>query len=230
MKENVKQYISFKKGEVFLPGHLKPQKGLRGRMFKSDFLESLTKTPLWVPQGMYIILIFLFYYYALTYLSFNWIHLLIYGFAGILTWTFVEYIVHRFVYHTETNYDFFYRIQHSGHGIHHNYPRDSRRLAMPPVPSLILSSIFFGLFYLIMGSYASMFMPGFWLGYLLYITLHYYQHVIPIPKFSPLKRLWNFHFIHHGINPYSAFGVSTRLWDYIFRTLPTKKDWETFNK
>ena len=132
----------------------------------------------------------------------------------------MEYIIHRFVYHTETHSEGYTQFQESLHSNHHHYPKDPERLAMPPVPGLVLGSLFFGFFYLIMGIYAFAFFPGFILGFDAYITLHYYQHLIKSPKYKPWKKLWQHHKAHHYSNPYSAFGVSTRLWDYVFGTMP----------
>jgi len=148
--------------------------------------------------------------------------IIILGLAGFITWTLTEYIVHRFLYHTETESDILYDIQYKGHGFHHLYPKDPERLAMPPVPGLVLSSLFLGLFYLAMGTYTFAFFPGFMLGYNCYITMHYFQHVVKSPKYKPWKRLWSHHKAHHYSNPYAAFGVSTRLWDWVFSTMPNK--------
>jgi len=142
-------------------------------------------------------------------------------FAGYLTWTLSEYWVHRIVYHIHTKNTLLLKIQHMGHGIHHQYPKDPTRLAMPPVPALILISLFFGLFWLIMQNYAFAFFPGFLLGYVVYISMHYMQHLFKPPAFPPLNRLWKWHALHHYKYPETkAFGVSTSLWDVVFRTQP----------
>ena len=150
------------------------------------------------------------------------LNIAILGTLGFVTWTFLEYVIHRFAYHTETNSEGFLKFQHSGHGIHHQHPKDPERLAMPPVPGVILASMFFALFSLALGAKALAFFPGFMLGYLCYITMHFYQHRIKSPKYKPWQRLWTHHKAHHYSNPYKAFGVSTRLWDWLFGTMPEK--------
>jgi 4-hydroxysphinganine ceramide fatty acyl 2-hydroxylase len=220
MKKNVEEYRAFKEGRGGIPSHLAVQKEIRGNaLFKNPLLEKLTRTPIWIPQTMWIVLPAAMLYYAFTETTLPAHTILITGFAGYLTWSLVEYLVHRFVYHTETEYDWLYNIQNSGHSIHHRYPKDPTRLAMPPVPALILSSGFFGLFWLIMGKLAYAFWPGFMLGYNAYISFHYAQHVLKIPKFPPLRRLWKQHIVHHYKNPYVAYGVSTNLWDFVFGTM-----------
>jgi sterol desaturase/sphingolipid hydroxylase (fatty acid hydroxylase superfamily) len=227
MEENVKQYLAFKKGEIKLPEHMKPRKELSSRIFKNVFLEKFTRTPIWLPIVMYLIIITGLMYYAISSLSLNLNYFAPVLVGGFLFWTFMEYMIHRFVYHTESNSRLLYRIQFTGHTVHHQHPIDPTRLAMPPLPSIILSSIFFGIFYLLMGEWAFIFWSGFMLGYLVYISFHYLQHTIKSPMIPTLKKLWLFHQIHHYQDPYSAFGVSTLLWDRVFGTLPKIKSGKT---
>ncbi len=225
MKQNVQDYLDFKAGKIKMPRHLEIQKEVYGNaLFKNPILEKMTRTPIWIPQTMWIILPGAMLYYAFAKTTLATHIILITGFLGFLTWSLIEYLVHRFVYHTETEYDWLYNIQNSGHSIHHRYPKDPTRLAMPPVPALILSAGFFGLFWLLMGEYTYAFWPGFMLGYNAYISFHYAQHVIKMPKFPPWRRLWKQHIIHHYKNPYIAYGVSTNLWDFVFGTMARDKD------
>lgn len=223
MKKNVEEYIKFMNGEIRMPEHLKPKKELRGRLYKSDFMERITRTPIWVPQIMWLAISGFFFWYAYSRTSLGLENILLLGFGGFVTWTLAEYLVHRFLYHTESNSDTLIKIQYSGHGIHHQHPKDPERLAMPPLPGLLLGSLFFGLFWMIMGTpFVLAFFPGFMLGYLCYITMHYYQHVVKSPRYKPWQKLWTHHKAHHYSNPYAAFGVSTRLWDWLFHTMPRK--------
>ena len=227
MRQNIEQYMAFKRGEIRMPDHLKPRKELTTRLFKSDFMEAFTRTPIWVPQVMYVVLIVLFFWYGITRLGLNILIMLPVAAGGFLFWTFAEYMIHRFLYHTESESETLNNIQYKGHTVHHQYPIDPTRLAMPPLPSIILSGLFLGLFYLLMGKWAVAFWPGFIAGYLVYITFHYYQHRIKSPRIPTLKKLWLYHQIHHYSNPYAAFGVSTLLWDYVFGTIPEIKKGRT---
>ena len=70
-------------------------------------------------------------------------------------------------------------------------------------------------------NYAFAFFPGFLLGYVAYISIHYMQHLFKPPAFPPLNRLWKWHALHHYKYPLTkAFGVSTSLWDVVFGTQP----------
>lgn len=203
-----------------MPAHLKPRKELTGKMYESAFMERITRTPIWVPQIMWVAIGAIFIWFSVSKMALNPYTVIILVLSGFVTWTLTEYLVHRFLYHTETNYDWLYSIQYKGHGFHHLYPKDPERLAMPPIPGLVFSSVFLALFYLAMGKYAFAFFPGFMIGYDCYISMHYFQHVVKSPAYKPWKKLWRHHKAHHYSNPYAAFGVSTRLWDWVFSTMP----------
>lgn len=205
-----------------IPEHLKPRNEGTDMLFKNGFMEKITRTHISVPVTMHSIIILAVSYFALLQLSF--INFALVFVSGWLIWTFLEYWIHRYVYHVHTEKKWLLKIQHMGHGIHHQYPRDPTRLAMPPVPALLLLSIFYGIFWLLMGNYAMAFFPGFLFGYLLYISIHYAQHRFKTPKYGPWNRLWKHHAMHHYRHPEDkAFGVSTALWDVVFRTMPDKQ-------
>ena len=220
MKKNVEEYQAFKKGEIRMPSHLKARKEEKAKLYNNKVIEFLSRAPFGVPHVMWIIIAIFFFWYSIYKVELPISYFVILVISGAFSWTFMEYIIHRFVYHTETNSEGMTEFQVGMHSNHHHYPKDPERLAMPPIPGIILGAIFFGLFYLIMGNYAYAFFPGFILGYDAYITLHYYQHRIKSPSYKPWKKLWHHHKAHHYSNPYSAFGVSTRLWDYVFGTMP----------
>ena len=220
MKQNVEEYQAYKRGEKRLPEHLAPRKGLQGRLFKSPLLESLSRTTIAPPLVMHIAISSFVFWYGLSSIGLSIYLSIILFISGAFFWTFAEYLVHRFLYHTESNSTFLFTIQHNGHGIHHQYPKDPTRFAMPPLPGLILAGMFFGLFYITMGKFTFAFFPGFMIGYLIYITIHVLQHKYIIPKLPFLKKLWKHHILHHFKDPYSAYGVSTRFWDMVFGTMP----------
>ena len=160
MKANVEQYLKFKNREIRMPAHLKPRKEISGRLYESAFMERITRTPIWVPQLLWLTISVAFFWISFNHPAIQIAQIFILGFAGFMTWTFMEYMIHRFLYHTETESEILYDIQYKGHGFHHLYPKDPERLAMPPVPGLVLSSLFLGFFYLIMGNYALAFFSG----------------------------------------------------------------------
>jgi sterol desaturase/sphingolipid hydroxylase (fatty acid hydroxylase superfamily) len=66
-------------------------------------------------------------------------------------------------------------------------------------------------------------------GYASYLCVHYSVHAFPPPK-NFLKHLWIHHALHHYQQPHSAYGVSSPFWDFIFRTMPEKKNFNVKTK
>jgi sterol desaturase/sphingolipid hydroxylase (fatty acid hydroxylase superfamily) len=141
--------------------------------------------------------------------------------AGFLALTLVEYIMHRFVFHLKPEGPRSEKFAYTVHGVHHEYPKDKDRLAMPIPLSLVISTMFYFIFFWIMGNLVYGFLPGFLMGYATYLWVHYSVHAFKPPK-NFLKILWIHHGIHHYKDPDHAFGVSSPLWDYIFGTMPKK--------
>lgn len=193
------------------------------RMFKSDFMEMFSKVHFTVPLYIYIPLIALLIYLSIYVYSLSAVTILGYFFLGIFVWTFAEYILHRFAFHFHPNGDFGKRIMFIIHGVHHDYPSDSKRLVMPPSVSIPLAAIFYLIFWLIFGEVIVLpFFAGFVAGYLFYDMTHYATH-----HFNLHSKFWlaikNHHMLHHFQNEDLGYGVSSPLWDIVFRTDFKKK-------
>ncbi|PSK94029.1 sterol desaturase family protein [Taibaiella chishuiensis] len=193
----------------------------QGRLFQSDYIEMMTKTHPAVIYSIYFPVIAFLLYYGYTYHGLSAGREALLFFSGVLFWSFFEYIMHRFVFHFASENQRMKNIIYTMHGVHHEYPRDRERLFMPPLPSIVLATIFFSLQYLLMGWNALGFFPGFMFGYLLYGSMHYAIHAFTPPSF--LKALWRNHHLHHYKYPEKGFGVSSVLWDHVFGTVPPKK-------
>ncbi len=189
----------------------------RVQLFQNQYLEMLTKTHPLVIWGVYLPIIcsLLFYSSKLNYTAFT-ITLIFLG--GIFFWTFFEYIMHRFIFHMAAESKRAKKFMYLLHGNHHHYPRDRDRLFMPPLPSILISSIIFLAMYGLMKTNAFMFFPGFMFGYLLYGTMHYAIHAWT-PPFKWMKPLWRNHHLHHYKNEHHGYGVSSTLWDHVFGTM-----------
>ncbi|MBI1224070.1 MAG: fatty acid hydroxylase [Bacteroidetes bacterium] len=186
-------------------------------LFSNRFLESLTRSHPAYIYGMYLPVIgFMLYYYVYKLGNPGSQGALIF-FAGILFWSFFEYLAHRYFFHLTLDHPIVHRIIYLVHGIHHEYPRDKNRIVLPPIPSLLLASSVFGLMYLLIGQGTLAFFPGFILGYLLYMALHYAIHTMA-PPFPWMKPLWANHHLHHYKDEHQGFGVSSLLWDRLFGT------------
>ena len=190
----------------------------QARLFKNDYMEMMTKTHPIVIYSMYFPIIIFMLYYGAAYKGVSaWVEILLF-IAGTLFWTFFEYLMHRFAFHWVAESPRAQKFIYIMHGNHHHFPRDRERLFMPPVPSLILSSMIFLFMYVFIRNYAFMFFPGFMLGYLMYGTMHYAIHAWN-PPFRWMKPLWRNHHLHHYKDDHKGFGVSSTIWDRVFGTM-----------
>ena len=196
------------------------------RLFDSDFLEFFTHiSPLvvlavWVPVVTYFML------RAILITTGNWVYIPVSFLIGLFLWTLSEYLLHRFVFHfhpvdpSPRVERFFFMI----HGVHHYQPRSKTRLVMPPMLSIPLAALFYGLFYWLIAvmfhrSYivAPLF-AGFIFGYICYDMLHYSIHHFSL-KGKFFRMIRKHHMAHHFKTPDLLFGVSSPLWDHIFHTI-----------
>jgi sterol desaturase/sphingolipid hydroxylase (fatty acid hydroxylase superfamily) len=190
----------------------------QAQLFKNHYLEMLTKTHPLVIWGIYIPIIGCSLYYSGARLGYTVLEIITVFLAGGLFWTFFEYLMHRFAFHWVGESERAQKFVYIMHGNHHHFPRDKERLFMPPVPSLILSSVIFLLMHFIIGGYAFMFFPGFMFGYLMYGSMHFAIHAWN-PPFRWMKPLWRNHHLHHYKDDHKGFGVSSTIWDRVFGTM-----------
>ncbi|MBO9732542.1 MAG: sterol desaturase family protein [Chitinophaga sp.] len=190
----------------------------QAQIFSNRYLEFLTKTHPVVIFGMYLPVIGYMLYYSKTSLRYSYGRIAVIYLLAVLGWTLFEYIAHRFLFHWVSDHPVARKITYTMHGNHHEYPRDKQRLFMPPVPSVIISSFLFTVFYGLMRQNAFVFFPGFISGYLAYGSMHYAIHAWS-PPFKWLKPLWRNHHLHHYKNEALGFGVSSTLWDRVFGTM-----------
>ncbi|MEY3565413.1 MAG: hypothetical protein RJA23_1583 [Bacteroidota bacterium] len=191
-------------------------------LFSNPVLERISRTHISIPITLFLSISSVSIYYGVVTTSIPVGLGLAFSVLGLLAFTFVEYMMHKYFFHMEPDTPLKDKLQYNVHGVHHDYPKDKDRLAMPPFVSAAYAAILYLVFNLLMGDFALYFLPGFLLGYSGYLGVHYVVHVYNPPK-NFLKVLWVNHAIHHYKNPDSAFGVSSPLWDYLLGTLPKKE-------
>src|ERR1700754_3383227 len=124
------------------------------RLFNNPILERLTRSHIAVPVslfGLYAIGL-LFWSVDNTALSIALTTALFFG--GLLLFTWVEYNVHRYLFHIPTTTNARAKFQYTMHGVHHHHPKDKDRLAMPPLLSITLATILLIFFKTILGDFA----------------------------------------------------------------------------
>jgi sterol desaturase/sphingolipid hydroxylase (fatty acid hydroxylase superfamily) len=188
------------------------------RMFKNGFMESLSKVHYSVPLFIYIPVIALFIYrsFVTVHNTAGWFF--VYLAAGLFIWTIAEYLLHRYIFHFVPKSKWGLRLHFIFHGVHHDYPRDSKRLVMPPSASIPLAVLFYFLFlWLVPARMMDAFFAGFLVGYLVYDMTHYAIHHGNF-KGRIMKSIKQHHMLHHYSDQTKGYGVSSSLWDIFFQS------------
>ncbi|HSS16410.1 MAG TPA: sterol desaturase family protein [Candidatus Dormibacteraeota bacterium] len=187
------------------------------RMFESDFMEFFSRVHPVTPLALYLPVVGYMLYVSLWQRHLPFVAVAALFLLGVLLWTLVEYLIHRYIFHYEPKTRWGKQLHFMIHGVHHDYPNDARRLVMPPIISIPLAFLFFGLFFLIFGSLAPAVFAGLVFGYLCYDMLHYATHHLAMKRGVWLW-LKQYHLRHHFKDDHVGYGISSPLWDYIFRT------------
>jgi len=138
---------------------------------------------------------------------------------GLFLWTFYEYLLHRFLFHMSVGNTFERKLNvFMMHGYHHEFTDDKLRLVAPPLMSFPIAVVTSTVYYFVAGPiYFWPLLAGTTTGYLAYDWIHYYTH-----HFRPTTRLGKFlrryHMEHHFKDQKTHFGISSPLWDLVFRT------------
>lgn len=197
------------------------------RLFKSDFMEFFTHISpiavivIWVPVAVGFMLLEIIARRGL-----GWVYMPVAFLVGLFLWTFAEYMLHRFLFHYQAKSEQARKIFYLFHGIHHHQPQCKTRLVMPPVVSIPLALVMYGIMYsifvLLLGLTHWLWpvMSGFIVGYLCYDLIHYATHHFAMRN-GIWKALKRYHMQHHYKTPDARYGVSSPLWDVIFSTKPS---------
>jgi dihydroceramide fatty acyl 2-hydroxylase len=122
--------------------------------------------------------------------------------SGLLVWSLVEYLAHRGSFHHEPHTKSQLAFAYLVHGVHHAYPDDSRRWMMPLTVTIPVAALLFVAFRFVFGG------PG---------DRHYFIHRGRMP--GRIGRfLRQYHMAHHYTKADRHYGVSSPLWDIVFRT------------
>lgn len=191
-------------------------------LFKNKWVDRFTRTHIAIPVSLFFLYAFGLILYTQMKTNLTNYQVVSLFFGGWLLFTFVEYLVHRYVYHMEASTPKKAKMQYTMHGVHHDYPKDKQRLAMPPFLSVTISTILLLIFELLLDKYSFSFLAGFLVGYAFYLLVHYSVHIFRMPN-NFLKALWINHSIHHYSPEDAMFGVSSPIWDYVFGTANKKK-------
>jgi sterol desaturase/sphingolipid hydroxylase (fatty acid hydroxylase superfamily) len=144
--------------------------------------------------------------------------------AGWLVLSLIEYLLHRFYFHRNPPASREGRIEaFLAHGYHHQYPQDVTRLVLPPLATVPLAVVLFALVHFALGRLGDIGFAGLVTGYVAYDSLHYVAHHTHAKR-GPIAWLRRYHMLHHHDRVPGRYGVSSPLWDFVFRTYaPVKR-------
>ncbi len=132
--------------------------------------------------------------------------------AGLLLWTLIEYLLHRFVLHRLPPFRHW-------HARHHERPR--ALICGPTLLSSVLIAVLVAApaWAALGAAQAQALTLGLVLGYLAYGVVHHSAHHGGGGRWMQARRRW--HALHHHAPVPAGYGVSTGLWDHVFASVPT---------
>lgn len=197
----------------------KPAK--RMNVFKNSFIEKYLAQAHPITPGIWFGWIVAYGLYA-GFTTHGWLALPAFAFGWLLI-SLVEYVLHRYLFHFNAK-NKAERLQlFLIHGYHHEFPNDPMRLVLPPIGIWPVAAIIGTIWYFAFGAYFWPVFGGSAAGYIAYDWIHYYTHYAN-PKSGPGRWLKRYHMLHHHDSPNHRYGITSPLWDFVFRTfLPNNK-------
>lgn len=155
---------------------------------------------------------------SLSFMSFGWKSAILF-LVGSLYWTFLEYAIHRWAYHTHFKSKVLNYFLGSFHLYHHQDMSDRRVYnagflmiyVMTPLvlsPVLLVTRDFNVLASLTLGLSVS---------YYFYEWVHFILHY-KVHESGYLSYIQKYHFHHHDKAPHKNFGNTSHLWDWLLGT------------
>ncbi|KAJ8444125.1 hypothetical protein Cgig2_005806 [Carnegiea gigantea] len=158
------------------------------RFFESDFWEFLTRTVWWAIPTIWLPVVCWCISMSVQ-MGHTFPEIALMVVFGIFIWTFIEYTLHRFLFHIKTKsywlvlisfktpFSMGNTIHYLLHGCHHKHPMDGLRLVFPPAATAVLCVPFWNLvkFFATPSTTPALFGGGL-LGYVMYDVTHYYLH------------------------------------------------------
>lgn len=136
--------------------------------------------------------------------------------TGILSWTYLEYHLHRFWTHKSNGAVKKHSLGRHMH--HHKHPTEIKVTPLQRFLLIIFTSLFLAVA-VILNNYFTI-VAGFAGGFAYSFFSHWLLHQQWSASVCP--NLHRFHIWHHCRYPDKCFGFSTVLWDLVFGTVPPK--------
>lgn len=187
----------------------------RLRLFRNPWLEKLTVIPLNAFLIVWAALL-----PAIAVVGFRvaptwWAVPLV--FAGLIIWTLTEYALHRYVFHFEARSPLIRHAIFVIHANHHADADDPLRNLMPPIVSIPVGLLVWGLSIWVLGAPGTWFLLGFMTGYVAYDLVHFACHQFPM-RGRIGRMLKTHHMRHHHLKVEGNYAITVMMWDRIFST------------
>lgn len=137
--------------------------------------------------------------------------------AGVTIWVLFEYAMHRFLFHMKLTSAFGRHLIFLTHGNHHAMPGDPQRNIMPPMISVGISCMVWAILWSAFGAAGSVIFLGFGIGYVVYDSVHYACHQLPL-RSGLLGRLRRHHIRHHCAKEEGNYAITAIFLDRLFGT------------
>lgn len=137
--------------------------------------------------------------------------------GGLVVWCLFEYVMHRYLFHWETNWAPARWLVFLIHGNHHSSPNDNMRNLMPPVISLPASALIWWGCMALVGHGGTWLFLGFILGYVAYDLLHFACHQWPM-RSRLGKAFKRHHMRHHYVDEHGNYAITAIFLDRILHS------------
>ena len=139
------------------------------------------------------------------------IEVVVLGGAGLLCWSLVEYGIHGALSH---------RLRTPVSPLHWGHHREPRAVFTSPIAWMPVAALVWALAATIAGPWhGAAFTAGLLAGFGRYEYVHWRIHFRE-PRTARQRLLREHHYAHHFVRPQAYHGVTTRLWDHVFGSLP----------
>lgn len=139
--------------------------------------------------------------------------------AGFLSWSLIEYALHRFIFHYDARSGWLRKLLYQAHISHHDNPDGTGRHFASLLLSAPIATAYWSIAWIATGSIAmaSYLFVGMAAGYCTYEWLHFQCHH-GRSRLRVLRYLRKYHLLHHHRTPDLRFGVTSPLLDLVFGT------------
>ncbi|RCI06724.1 fatty acid alpha-hydroxylase [Rhizopus stolonifer] len=190
--------------------------------FGHPLLEPLSKTVWWVVPTVWLPYVGYNIYNSLNLGSIE--ATVLFFTLGVCIWTLLEYLLHRFLFHYDDRMpenQWMFLLHFTLHGFHHYLPMDRLRLVVPPALLVVLAYPWIMLAHMLFPSpMAFGVVAGGMFGYVCYDLTHYYLHHARVISFH-FSEMKKYHLAHHYKDFEAGYGITSKLWDYVFKTVLT---------